>query len=128
MTKLEFKQKMILFCENFDYKISKTYNQIIFKGFFENGLTAEDFEKAFQRMMYKPKGYGRPSLGDWIEACGKTSWIDKLQSVKTMKDDEVRKRYLSYIREDEPDLYKFIMKDVLSIEDKSNEKKQIESN
>ena len=116
-----FKQKLILFLENFDYKISKAYIEIIYKGFNDNFLTMEDFDKAFQKMMYKKKAelYGRPALGDWIECCNKTEWVYDLQFYQHEAKDKVK--CLESIQRRNIELFNVITKTKQIEEGKNNE-------
>ena len=103
-----FNESMILFLENFDYKISKAYIEIIRKGFNDNLLTIQDFDRAFQKMMYKQKSelYGRPALGDWIEAANKTNWVYNLQYYYNEAKD--KEKFLEILKKNEIELFNAI--------------------
>lgn len=106
----DFKTKMAMFGVNFNFEINSSYMKIILQGFEGNGLDQEDFDKAFSTLMLTRKSnlYGRPSLADWIEAAGKSSWIDRLNSYRTMKGKD-KEFYLGVIRQYDSELYNYII-------------------
>jgi hypothetical protein len=58
----------------------------------------------------------RPAFADWIEAAGKTIWVDRLNSYKHL-EGETKIRYLKFIESDVPELHEMITSnDLLRIE------------
>jgi len=71
MNKQNFIQKISVFLENFDFKASKEYVRIVYEGLLSAGVSDTNFNAAFSSMMLRAKSdmFGRPALGDWLNAC-----------------------------------------------------------